>query len=278
MNIGLYQYRPAIRLYKLAMTLKNMGYKVTVYKDKSRECVPGLYWIELNVQDIDNIGEHGRLIVFNPSLDVPAVSYPVIQYVGDIKGITESNLKEKKNLQSAQVCVFVSYTQMVHAIMMYKLNPCKCTVLYNGTIEGMLYRDKSTQRPGTAVYSGTLTDIEGHHRNIIDQLALVAKKYDLHIYPSSLGIQDAYRKIGATIHESVHPYGLISELSQYEYGFIAVSNSIVNTHMMPNKLFEYKAAGLKILWDTSTVEQKIMIQKGATYESQRSEIQTILSI
>jgi hypothetical protein len=277
MNVALYQYRPAIRLYKLAVTLKNIGYDVVIYKDRERQPVPDLYWDRFVVKNIKNVpNKHDFLIAFNPVMKVPDIAARVVQYVGDLRGIKSPCAMEHANLNNADKCLFVSQRQMVHAIMLYGINPDKCVVLYNGTINEMKGELKP-QTPGTVVYSGTLSSINGHHRNIFDQLRNISKQYHLHIYPSSLGIPETYNKLDAVIHKTVKPYDLIGELSQYQYGYIAVSDSIVASHMLPNKLFEYISAGLEVLWETVTEEQNIMIRTGATYESQLLKITQIIS-
>ncbi len=245
MNIALYQYRPAIRLYKSACLLTMMGHKVTIYKASDREPVCDLMWDKFDIRNIQDLGTHDRLIAYNPGVTVPECDYPVIQYVGDITATTKPVMKEAQNLKKARKVAFVSHNQYLHARAMYNVPFSKTCIIYNALLKSMHGPHKPKQ-PGTMVYSGTLSD-KGH-RHIYNILKYYSRRYELHIYPSCIGLPDPYKSLG-TCHTSVPPYELVTALSQYECGLIANASALVNKQSMPNKYFEYLAAGLEVIWD-----------------------------
>ena len=250
MKIALYQYQPAIRLYKTAILLQSLGHKVTIFKKRKRHPVQGLDWSEFKIKNIEDVVKLSKrykvLICYNPGLEVPANESKVIQYVGDLKGIHYKLEREEENLKKAEVVIFVSENQLNHAKKMYGIE--KGYVVYNALLKCMAGEHKERQ-PGTAVYSGTLSNVYGSSRNVYTQLRKAAKRYDLHIYPTFRGLPEGYEQLRATIHKPVSPYKLVSELSKYEYGLILISDPTITRMAVPNKYFEYMAAGCKIISD-----------------------------
>jgi len=253
MKIILVQYRPAIRLYKWAVTLLEMGYDVTI--GYTREVCDGLHWNRFNTIDINNItdfSEYDFYISFNPNVLIPYTdTVKVIQAVGDLKSLRNDKKIERDNLNSSYCNVFISDAQKEWAVDNLGVDEKKCFVLENGIIDELIgeKKRKLNNRKVNIVYSGTITDKEKHHRNIIDELKDIAKNKNivLHIYPSYVSKLSNITESNIKIHKTVSPYELVSELSQYDYGLLIVADDIIGNMMLPNKVTDYLSAGLKIL-------------------------------
>jgi hypothetical protein len=248
MKLILVQYRPAIRLYKWAVTLKSLGHDVTICF--TRACDLGFNWNQfkcVRYEFISDFTKYDRYISFNPCLDI---SYrddvKVIQAVGDLRSANEISQKEIQILKMSYKSVFISETQRRFAERLCgKLNS---EVYINGVIDELVGEKKPKIKSDKLelVYSGTISNGESH-RNIIDKLKAIKDNNDcnIHIYPSFISSVNGYEDF--IIHESVSPYDLISELSQYHGGLFLLSSSKAVMNMaLPNKIFEYAAAGLNV--------------------------------
>ena len=251
MKLILSQYRPAIRLYKWAVTLMNQGYDVTVCY--TTELGLGLDWSQFKTvrhSEVTNWKQYDKYISFNPGIGISHNEHiPTIQAVGDLKNAVSLDLYEIDNLQKAEKCIFVSENQMKFA---ESIAPgIAGSVCHNCMIEELigekLPKINNPIRP-QYVYSGTITNIKNHHRNIIEQLKQVKANNDcdIHIYPSFVSKTTGHDDF--IIHEPVSPYRLVSELSQYDAGLFLLSSAQEVCNMsLPNKYFEYIAAGLPVI-------------------------------
>lgn len=248
MKLLLVQYRPAIRLYKWAMTLKECHDVTICY---TTELGLGLDWSKFDTIHYDsvNVLNYDRYISFNPGIDISHCSrIPTIQAVGDLKSANETNTQEIETLRKAYKCIFISKSQerFANAIT----GGIASTYYINGVILEMIGEKlpKLNKQRLQLVYSGTIVNTPGHHRNIIDKLKDIKANNDcdIHIYPSQISNGEGYEDF--IVHESVSPYDLISELSQYDAGiFVLSSSEEVMSHALPNKVFEYLAAGIPVL-------------------------------
>lgn len=248
MKVILVQYRPAIRLYKWAVTLQKCGVDVTI--GYTTHLGLGLDWSKFKCKHIEKFTGFEKFdyyISFNPNI---GISYTretkVIQAVGDLKSANSINKKEIDILEKSYKCIFISETQRQFA---HSIARIKSAVYHNGVIPEMIGQKKYKLNKDRLqlVYSGTITDAMLHHRNIIENLEEIKRKNlcDIHIYPSHISSTLGYEDF--IIHKPVSPYNLISELSQYDAGLFVLGNTQVADMALPNKVFEYLAAGLPVL-------------------------------
>ena len=107
--------------------------------------------------------------------------------------------------------------------------------------------------PPRLVYQGTLSTNGGHYdlREIFR--SLVADGATLDIYPSREVPE--YRDLAAALpglryHDTVEPARLLRELARYDFGWAGFNATLNAAHLdtaLPNKMFEYLAAGLPVI-------------------------------
>lgn len=103
------------------------------------------------------------------------------------------------------------------------------------------------------VYQGTLSCSHGHYdlREIFE--AIVAAGVTLDVYPARE--EPAYRRLAAALpglflHDTLGPAELMRELPAYDFGWAGFNAGLNAAHLntaLPNKAFEYVAAGLPVL-------------------------------
>jgi glycosyltransferase involved in cell wall biosynthesis len=107
--------------------------------------------------------------------------------------------------------------------------------------------------PPRLVYQGTLSCSHGHYdlREIF--AAIVAEGVTLDVYPARE--DPAYRHLaeatpGLRMHDTLRPEALMQELPAYDFGWAGFNADLNAAHLdtaLPNKAFEYLAAGLPVL-------------------------------
>lgn len=261
MRLLLVQYRPAIRLYKWAKTLSKCHEVDIAY---TTGLGLGLEWERFNTMSllsIRNFKKYDRYISFNPCLKFShRTDVKTIQAVGDLKNALKPHSGEISNLKRAYKSIFVSHAQRDFARTI--AGDINSDVYINGVLPEMIgpRKQKIQSDKLELVYSGTIVDKPDHHRNIINKLKEIKQKNNcnIHIYPSQISSGIGYEDF--IVHKSVSPYELISELSQYHGGIFVLSGNVMNM-ALPNKVFEYLAAGLPVYSEPYTE----MIGRGGVY-------------
>jgi len=248
MKLLLVQYRPAIRLYKWAETLSKCHSVDIAY---ITGLGLGLNWKRFNTMlllSIRNFRQYDRYISFNPGLKSSyRKDVKTIQAVGDLKSANSPRSREVTNLKISYKSIFISESQRAFAHLI--AGDINSDVYINGVLRDMVGQRKPKIQSDKLelVYSGTIVNTSGHHRNIIDKLREIKKNNNcnIHIYPSHISNGGGYEDF--IVHKSVSPYDLISELSMYHGGiFVLSSSDNVMNMSLPNKVFEYLAAGLPV--------------------------------
>jgi hypothetical protein len=297
MKIALSQYRPAIRLFKWAQTLTNIGHHVTVFM--AYDPVKGLPWDRFRTARLQKVNRFTGFDVhvsFNTSTEysIPASNIPTIQAVGDVAAMsaTETPGKahiERDALSRAVATTFVSKAQREVASEIHGEIPHP-VIIYNAPLREFIGELKCG-KTGGLVYMGTVTSFNGNHRNITDRLLHLYDQYKsvihlypyksvIHVYPSVVSSvpMTMFDNPAFQVHDSVTPDMVVTELSQYTHGIIEINSDSIARVMMPNKLFEYLAAGLTvILPDNMTAIQTELKDAPSNFDSQAAKLDELLT-
>lgn len=265
MRILLFQYRPAIRLYKIGRVLQDDGFDVAMcgtrdlfeyYGDQFK------YFRVNELIELERLAEcYDVLIHGNPNLKWCKVKHPCrICAVGDVDTFRRDNATslemERYTFREFDGFIFVSEEQLngVKTAAEFKLDQeqfrRKSIFIKNGILKDWLPRRK-------LLYSGNLL----HHgkvkyRDLFPVFKEIAKmEYEIHLYPGHLHYPEEYFQDNTDniiLHDRISPFDLVSEFRQYDAGLILFNLShktgFRNLDLtLPNKLYEYRAAGLPVI-------------------------------
>jgi glycosyltransferase involved in cell wall biosynthesis len=156
--------------------------------------------------------------------------------------------------------VYVSEFQRDMASQLYGVDLRSSIVVHNYVARHMIPVEplpKISQEDGEIhiVYQGGLGNARIHHRYFLPLFREIASKgIHVHIYPSFPNPeyeQEAKQSTYLHYHGPVSPNQIVQEMTQYDYGIVPFVVTEENErHLqsaMPNKLFEYLAAGLSVI-------------------------------
>jgi len=153
--------------------------------------------------------------------------------------------------------VYVSDYMLKVAVERYNVDPQKSIIFENYVDERDIPASlpPHTAKEGThIVYQGSLS-IRGTHRDFSAIFSsLTATGIHLHVYPTANRVKFSnllQKSPYLHLHKPVSPLNIIEEIAQYDFGIIPFKitpqNRAFLNQSMPNKLFEYLAAGLPVI-------------------------------
>lgn len=279
LNILFVQEAPCIRNYKMATALRSKGHCVTLafvkarlsqmYKDLRDDTYSSCIqlrnhrhlWDISNCYDIVHChNEPDQLSVAALACDVP-----VVHDTHDLISLRHGDNQTLRYFEGianrgASGRVYVSDYQMEMAHRIYKTDLSKSIVVPNYALKKMIPSrslPKISEDNGQIhiVYEGSLSLVPNSHRYywpIFRDLA--SQGLNIHIYPAfhNLKFESICNAVnGLHYHYPVSPEKIVYEMSQYDFGIVPfIVTSENNKHLesaMPNKLFEYLAAGLPVI-------------------------------
>jgi glycosyltransferase involved in cell wall biosynthesis len=279
LKILFFQQTPCIRNIKMATALTSKGHSISlVYIGLG----PGEKFPGMDERIYDNKIHVKNLIHFHNEPDYWTVAglclakIPIIHDVHDLRSqqirptIEETIFEGLANRASTER-VYVSEYQMLTANRLYRIDIERSMVFPNYVCESMLpkrFHKKLSAADGEIhiVYEGKIVlESKGHHHRRFYPLfqGLARNKIHVHIYPSDEDtfldceremILEEKSKEGSYIHwhNSMSPWEIVEEMTKYDFGILPfpVNEREDVEHLnstLPNKLFEYLAAGLPVI-------------------------------
>jgi hypothetical protein len=261
MKILIFQYRPAIRVYKIGRVLQDNGYEVEMcgtgselfdyFGDQFK------YHQVAKHEELEKLAAGYDILVHgNPNLSWCRVKHPCrICAVGDVDTFRRKNITSMSN----ELCtfhdfdgyIFVSNEQREAVINHFGSQvELKSIVILNGILEEWLPKRKLLYS-GNLIHSGKVK-----YRDLLPSFKEIAGMgYEVHLYPGHLHYPEEYYQDQSNdiiLHDRISPFKLVSEFRQYDAGLLLFNlgdmKSFKNlNHTMPNKLFEYRSAGLPVI-------------------------------
>jgi len=268
---------PEVRNYKMAKALKSRGHRVSLAYTQAKlsqvynlsddiyyELIPVKKYRQLwdisKCYDIIHCHNEPDILTVN----CLACDTLVIHDVHDLISLRDPdnpNLKYFEGIanRGADGRVYSTHLQMKEANRMYGIDVDNSMVLFNYVSKDDVpskYKRKLSEIDGKIhiVYEGSIR-IDSGHRNYMPIFKEIAKnKLHIHIYPS-FHVEEYEKEFinNPYVHynKPISPNEIIYEMTQFDFGIIPFVESDKNTRHLnsavPNKLFEYLAAGLPVI-------------------------------
>jgi len=279
LNILFVQEAPCIRNYKMAKALRSRGNRVSLaytkvrlsqmYKGLSDDVYNECIKLE-NHRQLWDISKNYDILHCHNEPDVLTVAAlagdtPVVHDTHDLLTLRHGKNRDLQYFEGlanrgASGRVYVSDYQKDMAHKIHGTDLDYSIVLHNYVSKSMIpdtFLPKRSQTEGGVhvVYEGGVTGPELPHRYFLPLFQTIAQHhYHLHIYApfhqphyEAVAIDNPYLHY----YPPMSPEKIVRELSQYDVGLIPFIVNDENRHhldsAMPNKLFEYLAAGLPVL-------------------------------
>ena len=206
---------------------------------------------------------------------------PVVNDVHDMDSFLNmpigSPLAEVYALEAADALVFVSEGYKKAAEYWYKHLPP--SIVVPSMVCEHLMPDKRKPHIGAAVWEGGLwKHDEGDPRHYIDQRKIARKLLDqgigvvFHPAPTTQENIDAYTATGAMVYRTMPFAPLIETLTRYDFGWYGQTENAEQIHItLPNKLFDYIAAGIPVLVINAREAARFVEDNGVGVAIQRPE-------
>ena len=278
-NILFVQEAPCIRNYKMATALRSRGHRVTLayvksrlsqmYKDLPDDAYNSCIQLR-NHRHLWDLSKEYDIVHCHNEPDLLSVAAlaghaPVVHDTHDLVSLRHGDNQTLRYFEGianrgASARVYVSDYQMDMSSKLYDIDLSKSIVMPNLALKKMIpssYLPKLSAKDGEThiVYEGGLSLVPKSHRYYLP-LFYKMSEYGLHIhiYPSfhDSKVEAICKNIEKIYyHGPVSPDQIVREITQYDFGIIPFVVSPDNfKHLesaMPNKLFEYLAAGLPVI-------------------------------
>jgi 2-polyprenyl-3-methyl-5-hydroxy-6-metoxy-1,4-benzoquinol methylase len=286
---------PCIRTHKVARALSKIGVQVDLtyldahpsqvykglalpYRKITRLRDPGEAIKAINESDYDVIyssNEPDYLTVLLTATNKPVVhdchdmmslradisnEQMVLEYIANVK--SDGNIYVNSSIRDIAVKRFGLVDKPILCLHSYVEKEQLPEIHYN--------KLSSSDKGIHCVYEGGLSNVKGHHRYLEELfLNLAAEKIHVHLY--SPGNPEYFKSLenkSPYIHwEGVRePEALITEMTKYDFGLATFSLSDRNKTFLntafPNKIWDYLAAGLPILFSDLISFRKFAEESG----------------
>ncbi len=296
MEVLFVQTHSHLRSWKIAKALKKHGINVDMaytsssidrfYKGLKDDVYRDLYKIT-TIQELRELAETYRIVhSFNEpdelTVWLKGIKTVLIHDTADMISLRptwddkkQEDLREKE--ATANRCsdgrIYTCEFTMETAAKMYGIDKSRSLVYGNYVNEDDIptpLPDRINAEGVHLVYEGGLNK-EGTHRDFRDIFKLLTDAgVHVHVYPPAHNAIYAERLIKSPylhIHESVSPNEIVREIAKYDYGIIPWNifpeNKTFLDQSMPNKLFEYLAAGLPVIVPLLYSLEEFLNQTGA---------------
>lgn len=275
MRLLLFQNRPAIRVYKLGWTLQTLGHEVAIAHKARRPLIAEHAWLAERLLHVpmsksEHLAELSRAadvtVLFNADVMAQGTEGDRrVTFVGDLSGLRENGAEqaeiERDVLRSSAGLMFVSEAQLALAEREYGPFSAPRISIHNGPLEAMLggppaERLSAADRRVHVVYSGMMQAESGTPRDVVPVLErlLDDPAIVVHVIPGAATTVPpavaAHAESGRLVlEETVPSRDVIAALRRFDVGLIYVDEAYpqIRDTMRPNKLYEYRAAGLAVV-------------------------------